>query len=93
MVDVDAVTIRRWVLGIFSPSTVNSRRLADIYGVGVEDLATSNPSWLATRRARGIVWRRCPARYAASIPVQSFRLRRVPKRSPFGTPDSSGSGG
>ncbi len=38
MVEVDAVTIRRWELGMFSPSLRNSERLADIYGVGVEDL-------------------------------------------------------
>ena len=41
MVEVDAVTIRRWELGMFSPSLRNSERLADIYGVGVEDLMSA----------------------------------------------------
>ena len=41
MVEVDAVTIRRWELGMFSPSLTNSERLADIYGVGVEDLMSA----------------------------------------------------
>ena len=38
VVGVDAVTIRRWELGIFSPSMENIERLADIHGVGVEDV-------------------------------------------------------
>lgn len=37
-VEVDAVTIRRWELGMFSPSMKNTERLASIYGVGVDDL-------------------------------------------------------
>ena len=41
MVEVDTVTIRRWELGIFSPSLGNSERLADIFGVGVEDLMSA----------------------------------------------------
>ena len=41
MVEVDAVTIRRWELGMFSPSLRNSERLAEIHGVGVEDLMSA----------------------------------------------------
>ena len=40
-VEVDAVTIRRWELGVFSPSLKNSERLASLYGVGVDDLASA----------------------------------------------------
>ena len=40
-VEVDAVTIRRWELGMFSPSLKNTERLALIYGVGVDDLMSA----------------------------------------------------
>ncbi len=40
-VEVDAVTIRRWELGMFSPSLKNSERLAGLYGVGVDDLMSA----------------------------------------------------
>ncbi len=40
-VEVDAVTIRRWELGMFSPSLRNTERLAGLYGVGVDDLMSA----------------------------------------------------
>ncbi len=40
-VEVDAVTIRRWELGMFSPSLKNTERLAGLYGLGVDDLTSA----------------------------------------------------
>ncbi len=37
-VGVDAVTIRRWELGLFSPSSKRILQLAEAYGVGVSEL-------------------------------------------------------
>lgn len=36
--DVDAVTVRRWELGIYTPSQKNLERLADVYGLDPDDL-------------------------------------------------------
>ena len=40
-VEVDAVTIRRWELGMFSPSLKNTGRLAGLYGLRVDDLTSA----------------------------------------------------
>ena len=55
-VEVDAVTIRRWELGMFSPSMKNTERLASIYGVGVDDLRSGRrrPDWRRDARTAGI---------------------------------------
>lgn len=37
-VEVDSVTLRRWELGMFSPSQENMERLATLFGVGLESL-------------------------------------------------------
>lgn len=38
IVGVDSVTVRRWEMGVFSPSQENMERLAKIYGVQMEEL-------------------------------------------------------
>ena len=41
---MDAVTVRRWELGMFSPSPMNLDRAASVYGVAVADLLQSASS-------------------------------------------------
>ena len=41
LVGVDGVTVRRWELGIFSPSGENLQHLAEIYGLTIEDLLSA----------------------------------------------------
>jgi transcriptional regulator with XRE-family HTH domain len=75
MVEVDAVTIRRWELGMFSPSQGNSERLADIYGVGVEDLVNA----ANVERAQTD---------AADLPAKSY-LGTEALQNPAGLPDDA----
>ena len=92
-VEVDAVTIRRWELGMFSPSLKNTERLACLYGVGVDDLmsaATLEPpesenrgvpvrGYLGTE-ARGTGARRDVRDLSADgVPIPGFIVESHPK--------------
>lgn len=49
IIGVDSVTVRRWEMGVFSPSQENIERLAELYGVQMEALLeVASPQTLRT---------------------------------------------